>query len=171
MTVTNLLEMSRLEGGAVRPKIEPVEVAALLDEVRAATAEVTAGRDVCVAGADELWLSADYVLITQSLGNLIENAAKYSLPGRDIRLAAARDGEHIVLTIADRGPGIPAGDVPHIFEKFYRGAQDGKTKGTGLGLSIVKAMIELCGGDIRVSSSPEGAVFIIELPRAGAPRR
>ncbi len=171
VTVTNLLEMSRLEGGAVRPKIEPIEVAALLDEVRAATAEVTAGRDVCVAGADELWLSADYVLITQSLGNLIENAAKYSLPGRDIRLAAARDGEHIVLTIADRGPGIPAGDVPHIFEKFYRGAQDGKTKGTGLGLSIVKAMIELCGGDIRVSSSPAGAVFIIELPRAGSPRR
>jgi two-component system sensor histidine kinase KdpD len=170
-TVTNLLEMSRLEGGVVPTRMESIEVAPLFEEVVQTMRQTAADHPLESEPGSGLWVRADYGLLVQSLENLVENAVKYSRPGGKITLAAEQVGSTVHLCVADEGPGIPPRDLPHIFEKFYRGSQAGKTKGTGLGLSIVKAMIELCGGNIRVQSDESGTVFSIELARGAALRR
>lgn len=169
-TVTDLLDMSRLEGGAMQAHLEPVEGRALLSEVALASKTVTVGRAVPVEVPDGLWLRADYALIVRALENLVTNAARYSLPGRPISLTGNRSGGQVRLSVADEGPGISAGDLPHVFEKFYRGAMKEKAAGTGLGLAIVKAMVELCNGTVAVESTPAGTVFTIALPASAAPR-
>jgi two-component system sensor histidine kinase KdpD len=170
-TVNNLLEMSRLEGGAVQPTLESVAVDELLENVRLMTAGATAGRIVTVDCPEGLNATADYGLLTQSLVNLVENAAKYSAPGGAIRLASAASTGTVSLFVSDDGPPIPASDLPHLFERFYRGSQAGKLKGSGLGLAIVKATVEVCGGTVQVRPGSKGNDFIIQLPqRIGASR-
>lgn len=164
--VSDLLQMSRLEGGATTVSIEPVEVAPLLAEVVQAAQPATAGRRVTVESPDDLWIAADYALLVEALANLIENAGRYSTPGGGVRVAAARTGDRATITIADEGPGIPLEDVPRVFDKFYRGVQAKKSAGTGLGLSIAKAMVELCGGTISLRSGPSGSTFTISAPAA-----
>jgi len=169
-TVTDLLDMSRLEGGAVRPTIEPVEVRVLLQDVVVATKAVAAEREVCVDTPEGLWARADYGLLLQALTNLTENAAKYSTPGGAIQLRARTDAGRVVLEVSDEGPGMSAADLPHIFERFYRGAEGKRVQGTGLGLAITRAMVELCGGNVTVDSSPAGSTFRISLQPSGPPR-
>jgi two-component system sensor histidine kinase KdpD len=114
-------------------------------------------------------VAADYVLLRMALENLIENAARYSTPGGAIHVRAGPAAAgRVRLEVRDEGPGIPAADLPHIFEKFYRGSQEGKTKGTGLGLAIVKGMVELCGGTVSVASKASGTTFTLALPAANA---
>jgi two-component system sensor histidine kinase KdpD len=168
-TIDNLLEMSRLEGGAVRPTIEPVEVEALLNEVRLTTIAATAGREVTVDAPPALWTATDYGLIVQALVNLVENAARYSAPGGAILLLGRQAGGRVLLTVRDGGPGIPSADLPHVFERFYRGSQSLKTRGTGLGLAIVKAMVQLCAGSVYVATNADGNDFVIELPVSPTP--
>ncbi|OAI39283.1 hypothetical protein AYO38_07955 [bacterium SCGC AG-212-C10] len=169
-TVTHLLEMSRLEGGAVRPTLESIEVQPLLEEVRHATVATTAGRTLRVDATRGSWVRADYGLLLQALTSLVENAAKYSVPGGAIRLRDGSIGGRVIIEVADEGPGIAADDLPHIFDKFYRGKTAKAVTGTGLGLAIVRAMVELCGGRVSVESSPAGAVFRLSLTPVGPPR-
>ncbi len=170
-TVNNILEMSRLEGGAAHAVVEPIEAGPLLAEVELTTRAATVGRAVRIDASDSPWLRADYGLLSQALQNLVENAARYSRAGGAIMLGVERAGGRVILTVTDEGPGIPAEDLPHLFEKFYRGRQAGKTKGTGLGLAIVKAIVELCGGRVEVRSSDAGTQFRVDLPEAAEPRR
>jgi two-component system sensor histidine kinase KdpD len=169
-TVTDLLDMSRLEGGATQPHLEPIEAKALLAEVALASRTVTGDRAVLVEAPDGVWLRADYALLVQALGNLVSNAGRYSIPDGRITVTAERDDGRIRLSVADEGPGIAAEDLPHIFEKFYRGAMQRKIAGSGLGLAIVKAMVELCNGTVTVESSPSGTVFTVALPASPPPR-
>jgi two-component system sensor histidine kinase KdpD len=170
-TVNNLLQMSRLEGGAVKPSIEAVEVKPLISEAVASASASLSGREVVVDAPGDLWLRGDYGLVLQSLVNLIENAGKYSTPGCRVFLGAERHAGRVRLTVGDEGPGMPPAELPHIFEKFYRGSASGRARGTGLGLSIVKAMVELCGGTVTVRSEPSGTIFTVDLPPASAPPR
>jgi two-component system sensor histidine kinase KdpD len=169
-TVTDLLDMSRLEGGAVRPTIEPVEVRVLLQDVVVATKAAAGGRELCVNAPEGMWARADYGLLLQALTNLTENAVKYSTPGGAIQLRAHTDAGRVVLEVADEGPGISSADLPHIFERFYRGSEGKRVQGTGLGLAIARAMVELCGGHVAVESSPAGSTFRISLAPSGSPR-
>jgi two-component system sensor histidine kinase KdpD len=169
-TVTDLLDMSRLESGSVQVNLEPVNVRALLDDTALATSQATEGRRVCVDSASDIWTSADYGLMLRVMTNLIENAAKYSTPGGAISLGAESTGGRVVISVADEGPGIPREDLPFIFEKFYRGTTGRKTLGSGLGLSIVKAMVDLNRGRITVDSTESGTTFHLSLPPASAPR-
>lgn len=170
-TVNNLLEMSRLEGGAVQPTLEPIAVDELLENVRLMTAGATAGRIVTADCPEGLNATADYGLLTQALVNLVENAAKYSAPGGAIHLAGSANSGTVSLVVSDDGPPIPASDLPHLFERFYRGSQAGKLKGSGLGVAIVKATVEVCGGTVQVGPGSKGNDFIIQLPqRTGTSR-
>jgi two-component system sensor histidine kinase KdpD len=169
-TVTDLLDMSRLEGGAVRPTLGPLDARALLQDVKIATRPATGGRDVCCEAPEGLWVRADYGLLLQALTNLVENAAKYSTPGGAVHLRARAGAGPVILEVADEGPGISAADLPHIFERFYRGAEGKRALGTGLGLALARAMVELCGGNVTVESSPAGSTFRITVPPASAPR-
>lgn len=166
-TVNGLLQMSRLEGGAVEPHIETLDARQLLEDCVSLTKAATEGRTVDVRTPEPPpVVRGDYALLIQSLTNLIENAAKYSVPGGGIRLCAEKRDGVVALTVSDEGPGIPPQDLPHIFEKFYRGSQ-AKARGTGLGLSIVEAMVRISGGRVTVRSNPEGTTFTIELPAGG----
>lgn len=170
-TVNSLLEMSRLEGGAVRPTLELLEVEPLFAELQSAVVQLAPGRTITASSGPGLWIRADYALLTQALRNIIENAARYSLTGGAIHLSAEQAGARVNISIRDEGPGIAAQDLPHIFEKFYRGRGSKGAKGTGLGLAIVKAMVELSGGTVDVASSRDGTTFQVAFPRVPAPRR
>lgn len=165
--IRNLLDMTRLESGAVKVKKEwlPLEelVGAALNRMDARLA----GREVHVdLPADLPLVACDAVLIEQTLINLLENAAKYSDGAIDIN-AGVEAGE-VVVEVADRGPGVPTGQERRVFEKFQRGAREGSPDGVGLGLTICRAIVAAHGGRIWVSNREGGgASFRFALPIEG----
>ena len=103
------------------------------------------------------------------LYNIIDNAIKYTPRGGEVHCTLNRSGKNAVIRVSDTGVGIPAEDLPHIFDRFYRvdKARSRETGGTGLGLSIVKQFVNLHGGTIDAKSTfGKGTTFIIELPLA-----
>jgi signal transduction histidine kinase len=99
------------------------------------------------------------------LGNILSNALKYSPAGGDVAFSAHAEGDAVVLAVRDRGIGIPAADLPHLFGGFYRAGNVGAIPGTGLGLAIVKQAVDLHGGTIAVESRDgKGTCFRIVLP-------
>ncbi len=114
---------------------------------------------------DELIVMADPKLMRQVFSNLISNALKYSPAGGDVHVTISKEGRTIVITVQDSGIGIPADDLPHLFEPFHRGSNVGTTPGTGLGLAIVKQAVMLHNGTIDVSSKQgNGTVMTVRLP-------
>jgi two-component system sensor histidine kinase KdpD len=165
--IRNLLDMTRLESGTVKVKKEwlPLEelVGAALDRV---DSRLT-GREVHVALPRDLPLvPCDAVLVEQALINLLENAAKYSTGPIDV--TAAFRGTEVVVEVADRGPGIAAGQESRIFDKFQRAGREGNPEGVGLGLTICRAIVSAHGGRIWVQNRPGGgAWFQFALPIEG----
>ncbi len=168
-TVSNLLEMSRLEGGATRTRLEAIDVGLFLEEVELALAPAVAPRPLQVSRPEGVWARADYGLLTQAVANLVENAAKYSVPSGPIDIEASATPGRVAICVKDHGPGISPEDLPHVFEKFYRGHGVNALAGSGLGLALVKAMVEACGGSVSAASDGEGSRFTISLPAAAAP--
>jgi two-component system sensor histidine kinase KdpD len=165
--ISDILDLNRIEAGAIAPVRRVTEARRLLEEAVERTRTTTAGRRVTVSATEGLLVEADTSLMLQALVNLIENAAKYSQADGAIRLAAGRGASGVELIVADDGPGIAEQDLPHVFERFYRAAdQSRRVKGSGLGLAIVKGFVTLSGGAIRVESSASGTRFVITLPSA-----
>jgi two-component system sensor histidine kinase KdpD len=103
--------------------------------------------------------------MNQVIGNLLENAARHTPAGTQIRVRAAAEGPLVRLTIEDNGPGLPAGDPERLFAKFHRGQEEGNTGGAGLGLAICRAIVNAQGGEIHASrSAAGGAQFTFTLP-------
>jgi two-component system sensor histidine kinase KdpD len=167
--IANLLDMTRLEAGAitVRKEWQPVEevVGTAIGQLE----ERLAGREVCTRIQDSLPLvPLDTTLIGQALANLLENAAKYTPVGSPINIAARLEGESVVIEVADRGPGLAAGEEGRIFEKFYRLPSETGRPGAGLGLAICKAIAIAHGGSITAANRPGGgSVFSLRLPLGG----
>jgi two-component system phosphate regulon sensor histidine kinase PhoR len=114
-------------------------------------------------------IDADPTKMHDVLCNLVENAVNYSTEGAHVELGARIDGDRVLLTVADHGPGVPEADLERVFERFYRvdKSRTSDPGGTGLGLSIVRHLVELHGGRVRADNRREGgAVFTISLPRA-----
>ena len=166
--VSNLLDMTRLESGAIELKLELIDVAEIIGSALQRAGNVLAGHRVEVNIEPHLpMLRLDAVLFEQVLFNLLDNAAKYSLPGSRININATRDGELVEIEVVDEGPGIPPADLERIFDKFYRvHAQDRRRAGTGLGLAICRGFVEALGGWIiaRNRRDRSGAVLTIRLP-------
>jgi two-component system, OmpR family, sensor histidine kinase KdpD len=162
--IRNLLDMTRLESGAVQVKKEwlPLEelVGAALNRLEASLS----GREVHVELSEDLPLvPCDAVLIEQVLFNLLENATRYSQGAIDI--SASGMTTDVVVEIADRGPGIPVGQETRVFEKFHRAAREGKPDGVGLGLTICRAIVAAHGGRIWAQNRQGGgASFRFALP-------
>jgi signal transduction histidine kinase len=128
--------------------------------------------------ADDLpTLAVDRQRIEQVLLNILDNACRYTSPGGTIRLSARREGSVVHVSVLDQGPGIAPEDLPHIFERFYRGdkSRARSSGGTGLGLAIAKALIEAHGGSIWAENAPTGGArfhFTVPIDLAGtAPQR
>jgi two-component system sensor histidine kinase KdpD len=169
--IANLLDMTRLESGATRPNLEPVDLSDIVGSALKRADKVLAGHRVSTTLPSDLpLLHLDPVLFEQVLFNLLDNAAKYAAVGSEIRLSAEAKGTTLELTVADEGKGIPGGDVERVFDKFYRvHAGDKQRAGTGLGLAICRGFIEAMGGSIVAGNRTDrrGAVFTITLPIAG----
>jgi two-component system sensor histidine kinase KdpD len=165
--LANLLDMTRLESGAVVPKREWVPLEEIVGAVLGRLDAQLAGREIHIELPEDLPLvSADPMLLEQLVLNLVENAAKHTPPGTPIEIRAhAR--EDVELEVADRGPGLPPGSEGRVFEKFFRGARGGPP-GAGLGLAIARAIAEAHGGTLDAQSrAGGGAVFRLSLPRPG----
>jgi two-component system sensor histidine kinase KdpD len=166
--VANLLDMTRLESGAIELKLELIDVAEIAGSALQRAGNVLAGHRVEVNIESGLpMLRLDVVLFEQVLFNLLDNAAKYSPSGTLIEIRATRDGELVEIEVVDEGPGIPPADFERIFDKFYRvQAQDRKRAGTGLGLAICRGFVEALGGWIiaRNRRDRSGAVLTIRMP-------
>ena len=163
--VGNVLEASRLESGTVKPRCNECDVADLVNVAVSETAKQLSRHSVTVELAPELpVVRMDFVLMEQVLVNLLSNAAAHTPPGTALTVGARLHGGMLLLTVADRGPGIPAESRARIFEKFYR-APNAPTGGTGLGLSLVRGFVEAQGGRVRVDNRPGGgAIFTVSLP-------
>jgi len=168
--VRNLLDMTRLEAGAVVVKKEwqPVEeaVGAALERVEA----VLGDRPIVTDLPEALPLVPfDSILLQQVLVNLLENAAKYTPPGTEITVSAREGDREVEIIVADSGPGLSAGEDEKIFGKFYR-AEQGRGGGVGLGLTICKGIVTAHGGRIWATARSEGgAAFHFTLPIEGSP--
>jgi two-component system, OmpR family, sensor histidine kinase KdpD len=166
--VANLLDMTRLESGAIDLKPELLDVGEIIGTALQRAAGVLAAHHVEVAVPQGLpMLRLDAVLFEQVLFNLLDNAAKYSPPGSRIDVRATRYGELVEIEVVDEGPGIPPDDLERIFDKFYRvQAQDRRRAGTGLGLAICRGFVEALGGWIvaRNRRDRSGAVLTIRMP-------
>lgn len=167
--VGNLLDMTRLESGALQIKRDWVEATDLISTAVASARGRLKDRDVCLGIAPGLPLiRVDFVLFQQVLLNLLDNAGKYAPSGSTVRVRAQRDGEWVEIEVIDEGPGIPVDDLERIFDKFYRvRGGERQVAGTGLGLSICRGIVEAHGGTI-VARSPvaagQGTAFIVRLP-------
>jgi two-component system sensor histidine kinase KdpD len=157
--VQNLLDMTRLGHGALKPRLAPQDVAEIVGGARARTKAILRGHDLQVDLAPNLPLIlADGVLLAQVLVNILDNAAKYAPEGTAIGIAARLQGVRVELSVTDRGPGIPPEDQARVFDMFYRVAGgDRQRAGTGLGLAICKGLVEAMGGTIRAETGwPDG---------------
>jgi two-component system, OmpR family, sensor histidine kinase KdpD len=163
--VGNLLDMTRLEAQAMRIHIEPCDVQDVIGAALAQLGDQGRKRSIAIDAPASLPLvPMDFVLITQTLVNLLDNALKYSPPDAPITVRAEARDRDLDIVVTDGGIGIPAGDLDRVFEKFYRGPQRGVT-GSGLGLSICKGFVEAHGGRIRAETQPTGGTSVrLTLP-------
>lgn len=163
--IANLLEMTRLESGAVTPKREWVPLVEVVGAALARLERHLAGHTVRTVLPDALPLAlVDPVLLEHLLVNLLENAAKYTPKGTLVELRASRQPDGLAVEVADSGPGLPPGEEERIFERFHRGATAGSS-GAGLGLAIARAIAQVLGGRLVASARPGGgAVFRLTLP-------
>jgi two-component system sensor histidine kinase KdpD len=168
--VSNLLDMTRLESGVVEPRREWVPLVEVVGAAMNRLERQLDGRPVVTHVPDDVpLLSIDPILVQQLFVNLLENATKYTPPGSEISVRAAREGGTLVVDVADRGPGIPPGEEERVFERFHRAAGPG-VRGVGLGLPIARAIAQAHGGRLTASNRAEGgAVFRLTLPIATPP--
>ena len=170
--VGNLLDLSRLEGGSLRPDKGWYDLRGLVDDVLGRLAPLTTKHRLVVKLPESLPpILLDAVEIDQVLSNLIENATKYTPAGSTILISAQPVAGEMQIEVADSGPGIPPSAIPRLFDPFYRVDTHGpRPKGTGLGLAVAKGLVEAHGGRIWAENRPGGgARFVFTLPLSQAP--
>jgi two-component system sensor histidine kinase KdpD len=166
--IANLLDMTRLESGAIVPNAALHDLDEIVGSALRRASKILARHRIELELAPDLpMLDIDAVLFEQVLFNILDNAAKYAAAGTTVRLQGWRDGDHVRLQILDEGDGIPRDDLERIFDKFYRVQKGDQVRaGTGLGLAISRGLVEAMRGTISAAnrSDRSGAVFTITLP-------
>jgi two-component system sensor histidine kinase KdpD len=170
--VTNLLDLSRIEAGAIRAERDVFElddlVGRTLERLRPRLADRPLDIDLAVPP-----VSVDPIFLDESITNVIENATKYTPPGTTLRIGATDlDDDWVRLTIEDAGPGVPEASLARLFDKFYRvpGRPAGSRSGTGIGLAVVRGLVEAMGGRVAARTSQLGGLAVdIDLPVARVP--
>jgi PAS domain S-box-containing protein len=169
--VDDLLDVGRISSGKIELRRKEVTLRDVLTssaEAARSAIDTHAHELIIEPGAEELWVDADFDRLTQIFSNLLTNAAKYTERGGKIELRVAREGNWAVVSVADNGIGIPAADLPHVFELFsqvrlHQGRAEG---GLGIGLSIVRKLVEMHQGTVSACSEGDGkgSTFIVRLP-------
>ncbi len=172
--VNNLLDMARLQSGAVRLNRQWQPLDEVVGSALQALDQVLGGHRIELdLPADLPLLHLDAALMERVLANLLENAAKYTPPGSRIRIAARTEGQVLRLSLSDNGPGLPPHRAEALFDKFTRGERESSTPGVGLGLAICRAIVQAHQGRIWAeaveAAEGGGAAFLIELPLGTPP--
>ena len=166
--VSNLLDMTRIEAGTLKPKCDWIDVSDVIQSAVERARKYFPGTAIETGIAPDLPLvEGDNVLLGQVLFNLLDNAVKFG--GDDpVNVYARRDGQDVLISVTDLGKGIPPAEIDRVFEKFYRrGKPDGRSPGTGLGLSISRGFVEAMGGKIHAESpavKKRGTRIVIRFP-------
>ena len=169
--VSDLLTLVNIDSGGMKLNNTDVDINELLLEQvkRLAPLARENGIELDCSAKESLEVTGDSVKLQQVIYNVIDNAIKYTPRGGEVHASLARAGKRAIIRVSDTGIGIPADDLPHIFDRFYRvdKARSRATGGTGLGLSIVKQIVQLHGGSIIATSEEgNGTTFVIEFPLA-----
>ena len=169
LTMLNtLMDISEAETGLMKLDLQPVPLDQVVREVTELFEFVAQEKSITITTAisANLVVRADRNRLRQVLVNLLDNAIKYSAPGAHVEISAEPSPDEVVITVRDTGTGIPAGEIPRIWERLYRGDKSRSQRGLGLGLSLVRAIIRAHGGRIEVQSTVgKGSSFVIHLPK------
>jgi two-component system sensor histidine kinase KdpD len=164
--VSNLLDMTRVEAGALTLRKEPGDIEDLVGAALAQLGHRAREREIEFDLPSDLpSVPMDFALMTQALSNVLDNALKYAPADRAVRIEGRAVGGEVHVSVADRGPGIPESELARIFDKFHRAERPADTTGLGLGLTISKGIVEAHGGRIWAANRPDGgAVVTVALP-------
>ncbi len=166
--VNELLELSRIESGAIDLQPEMIDVSGLVGEAASLMrpkAELE-GVTILCPGRSGPTLEGDRTSLLRVVSNLLDNAIKFSPRGGTVNVETSEQGDLVAISVRDEGEGISAGDLPRVFERFYKGDQSRSKTGVGLGLAIVKHVVRAHGGTAEAESGPDaGATFTVRLPK------
>ena len=167
----NILEMARIDAGSVETEARWTHPTEIIDAARTQVGQALAGHAIRIQVEHDPRVRLDGRLTASAVAHLLENAAQYSPAGTPIEVVAEVTTEGLTFSIRDHGPGIAPGDLPHVFDRFYRGSSAfGRTSGTGMGLSIARELLAVGGGRIRAQNAPGGgAEFTVVVPAATRP--
>jgi K+-sensing histidine kinase KdpD len=170
--IQNLLDATRISSEGIRPKLDTIDPADIVNAAIERRRRKLAGHRLEIKVADELaFVSGDAVLIEQALGQILDNAAKYSPAGSLIRLVADGNDAGIVIAVTDQGAGVSPEERPLLMQRFYRGERLGAvTAGSGLGLWIAQAFVAACGGTIEIESEGIGRGTTVSIRLPALPR-
>jgi two-component system sensor histidine kinase KdpD len=162
----NILEMARIDAGAVTEDMRWVAASEIVDAARSRVEHTLRGRNVRISVESDRLARLDPRLTTAALSQLLENAAQYSAADLPIDVVATIDGSGLTLAVRDHGPGIPPADLPHVFERFYRGSNAKRRRsGTGMGLAIARGILAVERGTISAENCEDGgACFTMIVP-------
>jgi signal transduction histidine kinase len=166
---SSLLDLSRIEAGeavAERTSLDLVDLVSEVSELYASKAEQTGLTFQFDTPAETIIASVNEAQMRRVIGNLLDNAIKFTPENGIVRVGLRREGKIVRLWVQDTGIGIPAEDLPHLFSRFRRGRNAAAYPGNGLGLAIIKAIVEGHGGQVTVESSTSGTQFLLQLPAA-----
>jgi two-component system sensor histidine kinase TctE len=161
-----LLTLSRAEPGSRRPREDRIDLAEAARGVLANLAPIALDRgiDLALEAEARAIVAGDGAMVTEMIANLVDNALRYGRAGGSVTVVVAGGGNDAVLSVADDGPGIPAEEREHVFERFYRVAGTA-AEGSGLGLAIVREVADNAGGSVRLSDAPAGGLVVeVRLP-------
>jgi two-component system sensor histidine kinase KdpD len=173
--VRDVLDLSRIEGGGLRPELEALDLRDVVEPVVERLRPALGERDVRVTLPDDLPpVAGDAVLLDAVVSNLVENAARHAPSPAAVAISAHRNGGTVELRVDDGGPGVPDDDLERLFDKFFRveRAGEGSRRGMGIGLAVVRGLTESMGGRVAAERSPLGGLrVVVDIPVASDPPR
>lgn len=165
---SDLLDLAQYDAGKLEINKQPVDLVEAVKRTLARMTPQLEAKDLRLhlrESTGRLVVLADPDRLEQVVGNLLDNAIRYSPPGREIRVAVLSADDTATVAVSDQGPGIPAPELPRIWDRFYKVDKSRAEGGTGLGLALVRSLVEANGGEVRVSSTPgQGSTFSFSLP-------
>jgi signal transduction histidine kinase len=170
--LNTLMDISEAESGTMPLRREPIQLSEMARRAVDLYREVAEAKGVAVqvVVTEDAAVSGDRVRLEQVAANLLDNAVKYTPSGGQVRVEVTADGPRGILRVRDSGPGIPPAELPHIWDRLFRGDVSRTERGLGLGLSLVKAIVEAHGGIVAVDSDPgRGATFSVAIPAEHGP--